>query len=163
MIYVLDTNVFIVLTHYYPSAFPSLWTKLDESAEAGMIVSVREVFNELKQTNESGFLQEWVDRNKSIFKRPTNAELQTVRQILAIPHFQALINAKAMLRGTPVADPFVIAAAKAIVDSSGERSAAVVTQEKEKPNAAKIPNVCRRFNVPCMDLHELMTEQGWTF
>lgn len=156
MIYVLDTNVFIVLTHFYPSAFPSLWTKLDVLAEAGTIVSVREVYNELKQSNDSSFVQEWVERNKRLFAKPSNAELLVVQQILAMQHFQALISTKALLRGTPVADPFVVAAAKA-------KRGTVITQEKHKPNAAKIPNVCECFGVPWMDLQAFMTQQGWTF
>lgn len=81
MIYVLDTNVFIVLTHFYPSAFPSLWSKLNTLAEDGTIVSVSEVYNELKQSNDSGFLQEWIEQNKRIFAKPTNAELLVVRDI----------------------------------------------------------------------------------
>ena len=156
MIYVLDTNVFIVLTHFYPSAFPSLWSKLDDLVESGTIVSVREVYNELKQSNDSDFVQEWVDRNKHLFAKPSNAELLVVQKILAVPHFQTIISTKAVLRGTPVADPFVVAAAKA-------KRGTVVTQEKHKPNAAKVPNVCQHFGVPCMDLQEFMTQHGWTF
>lgn len=156
MIYVLDTNVFIVLTHFYPSAFPSLWSKLDDLAEAGTIVSVREVYNELKQSNDSDFVQQWVDRYKHLFAKPSNSELRVVQQILSVPHFQTIIGTKAVLRGTPVADPFVVAAAEV-------KGGTVITQEKHKPTAAKIPNVCRHFNVPCMDLEEFMTRQGWTF
>lgn len=156
MIYVLDTNVFIVLTHFYPSAFPSLWSKLDDLVEEGTILSVREVYNELKQSTDSDFVQDWIDRNKHIFAKPSNAELLAVQRILAVPHFQTIISTKAILRGTPVADPFVVAAAKV-------NNGTVVTQEKHKPNAAKIPNVCERFNVPHMDLQTFMTQQGWAF
>ncbi len=156
MIYVLDTNVFIVLTHFYPSAFPSLWSKLDDLAEEETIVSVREVYNELKQTSGSDFVQQWVDLNKHLFAKPSNAELLVVQRILAVPHFQTIIGAKAVLRGTPVADPFVVAAAKV-------KNGTVITQEKNKPNAAKVPNVCQHFGIPCMDLQAFMTQQGWTF
>jgi hypothetical protein len=154
--FVLDTNVFIVLTHFYPSSFPTLWARLDELVLDGTIVSVREVYNELKQSNDSGFLQEWIDERKHIFARPSNAELLMVRRILAVPHFQTLIGVKAVLKGTPVADPFVVAAAKI-------KGGTVVTQEKLKPTAARIPNVCDHFEVPCMDLQTFMRERGWTF
>ena len=93
---------------------------------------------------------------QGVFDKPSNAELLIVQQILAIPHFQVLISNKAILKGTPVADPFVVAAAKAI-------AATVVTQEGLKPNAAKIPNVCEEFGVPCIDLQTFMTQQGWSF
>ena len=163
MIYVLDTNVFIVLTHYYPSTFQSLWARLNKYAETGVIISVREVLNELNQTNDAGFLQTWVEEHKYIFKKPTNNELLIVQRILAVPHFQEMISKKALLRGTPVADPFVIAAAKSIIDINGVESAAVVTQERDKPNAAKIPNVCKHVGVPYMNLNEFMTRQCWVF
>jgi len=32
-----------------------------------------------------------------------------------------------------------------------------------KPQAAKIPNVCQHFSVPCMDLETFMQQQGWSF
>lgn len=79
-----------------------------------------------------------------------------VQQVLAIPHFQSLIGTKAILKGTPVADPFVVAAGKV-------NKAVVVTQEKLKRNAAKIPNACQHFHVPCINLETFMTKQGWTF
>jgi hypothetical protein len=55
-----------------------------------------------------------------------------------------------------VADPFVIACAK-IHDGT------VVTEEQFKPNAAKIPNVCQHFNIPCVDLEGFMKQQAWSF
>ncbi len=57
---------------------------------------------------------------------------------------------------TPVADPFVIACARV-------NSGTVVSQEKFKPNAAKIPNVCAHFAIPCMDLEGFMRAQNWSF
>jgi hypothetical protein len=60
------------------------------------------------------------------------------------------------MKGEPVADPFVIACVKIKVGT-------VVTQEQLKPNAAKIPNVCSHFNVPCIDLERFMQQQGWAF
>jgi len=76
--------------------------------------------------------------------------------VLAIPHFQSLIGQKAILKGTPVADPFVVASAKA-------RKGTVVTQERYKPKAAKLPNVCEHFKVPCHNLETFMKVEGWTF
>ncbi len=71
-------------------------------------------------------------------------------------YFQSLIGTKAILKGTPVADPFVVASGKV-------NKAVVVTQEQLKPNAAKIPNACQYFHAPCINLETFMTKQGWTF
>jgi hypothetical protein len=32
-----------------------------------------------------------------------------------------------------------------------------------KPNAAKIPNICKHFKIPCMTLEEFMEAEGWQF
>ena len=156
MIYVFDTGAFIVLKNYYPTTFTTLWGRIDTLAGNGTIVSVREVFNELHNYNDVDFIQDWAKQHKAIFAKPSNDELLVVQQILAIPHFQTLIGNKAILKGTPVADPFIVAAGKV-------KGATVVTLEKFKPDAAKIPNVCKHFHVPCIGLEAFMEQQGWTF
>ncbi len=156
MIYVFDTSAFIVLKNFYPATFATLWNQIDSLVANGTIVSVREVFNELHNYNDADFIQDWAKQNKSVFAKPSNAELLVVQQILANPHFQVLISNKAILKGTPVADPFVVAAAKI-------KGATVVTQEGMKPNAAKIPNVCQKFGVLCIDLEIFMKHQDWNF
>jgi len=67
-----------------------------------------------------------------------------------------MIRKKERLKGMPVADPFVIARAKIL-------NASVVTEEKHTENAAKIPNVCNHFNIPCIKLEGFMKEEKWVF
>jgi uncharacterized protein DUF4411 len=98
----------------------------------------------------------WAKSNSAVFTTPSAAETAFVATILAVPHFQALINTKAALNGWPVADPFVIACAKV-------KGGTVVTEEKLKPNAAKIPNVCGHFQIPCINLEMFMRAMGWSF
>jgi hypothetical protein len=158
MIYVFDTSAFITLKHFYPSAFPSLWAGLEKLIRAAHVVSVREVLNELTNYNDADFIQEWAKDHKQIFPTPMQAELLCVKQIFAVAHFQPLISNKALLKGTPVADPFVIASAMA-----RQSVGTVVTQEQLKPTASKIPNVCNHFKVPCLNLEEFMVAQKWAF
>ena len=77
-------------------------------------------------------------------------------QILAVRHFQSLINEKARMSGSPVADPFVVASAMT-------RRGVVVTEERKPENGARIPNVCEHFGVACVNLEGLMEREGWTF
>ncbi|MCZ6821218.1 MAG: DUF4411 family protein [Calditrichaeota bacterium] len=63
---------------------------------------------------------------------------------------------KQRLKGTPVADPFVIASARI-------RQACVVTEEGKKKNAARIPNVCEYFGVDCTNLEGFMERERWRF
>lgn len=154
--YIFDTSAFIVLKHYYRPNFPSLWTGLEELIEGGVLASTREVYNELQSYNDADYIQTWANDHKEIFATPSNHELEFVARIFQVQHFHALISQKATLRGTPVADPFVVAAAAI-------KNATVVTQESLKPNAAKIPNVCHHFGLRCIKLEEFMAEQNWNF
>lgn len=156
MIYVFDTSSIRSLQHFYPSVFKTIWDGLDGLVQQQNLISTREVWNELGRQNVSADVLAWAKQNKQIFTTPNAAELQFVAQIFQIQHFQSLIGEQQRLKGTPVADPFVIACAKI-------KGGTVVTEEQLKPNAAKIPNVCAHFNVPCIDLERFMQQQGWAF
>ena len=125
-------------------------------ARDGTIISTREVLNELKRGSPNLAVDGWVEANKSIFMTPGVAELQFVRTILQTKTFSESIGQKQILAGTPVADPFVIAAAK-------NRGAIVVTEEKDKPNSPKIPTICKHFNIQCINLEQFMQSQGWNY
>lgn len=156
MIYVFDTSSVRSLQHFYPSVFKTIWGGLDILIQHQSLISTREVWNELERQNVSADVLAWAKQNKQIFTTPTAAELQFVAQIFQIKHFQSLIGEQQRLKGTPVADPFIIACAKI-------KGGTVVTEELLKPTAAKIPNVCQHFNVPCIDLEGFMQQQGWAF
>ena len=113
MIYVFDSNALIVLfNHFYRKLFPSLWEKFDLSVKEGNIVSVREVFNEIERYGDR--LSEWAKKNRNFFHQPSTEELVFVGGIFKVSHFQYLVGKKQRLGGKPVADPFVIAKAKAL-------------------------------------------------
>jgi hypothetical protein len=156
VIYVFDTSSLSKLKHFFPGVFKSVWTGLDALVLSGHLISTREVWNEIERGDVDAHTNNWLKQRKQIFTTPTGPELQFVAQIFQTPHFQALIGEKQRLMGTPVADPFVIACAKV-------RGGTVVTEERLKPQAAKIPNVCQHFSVPCMDLETFMQQQGWSF
>lgn len=139
MIYVLDTTSISVMQNYYSDSFPSFWTKMDKTVSLGEVVSVREVFNELDRwSGVPQNLETWVKKNKSLFAKPTAAELTFVKNIFSVKHFEQLVSAENRLKGTPSADPFIIAAAKV-------RNGCVITEEKEKSNAAKDTECVQTF------------------
>lgn len=156
MIYVFDTTSFRVSRNFFPARFPSFWRDLDDLVSHGKVVSVREVFNELERQGITSHLQEWAKANKAIFMPPTPEETLFVSKIFSVRHFQQLLGEKQRLKDAPVADPFLIASARV-------RKACVVTEEKKKPNAAKIPNVCEYFAIDCTDLEGFMEREGWSF
>ncbi|PPD34119.1 MAG: hypothetical protein CTY18_08870 [Methylomonas sp.] len=156
MIYVFDTSSLSKLKHFYPGVFKSVWNGLDELVKQKQLISTKEVWNEMERGNPDQYTNEWLKERKEIFTIPSAAELRFVAEIFKISHFQALIGEQQRLKGTPVADPFVIACAKI-------NQGTVVTEEQFKPNAAKIPNVCQHFKIPCIDLEKFMQQQSWSF
>lgn len=155
MTYVFDTTPFVSLfKNFYPSTFVTLWENFDTLIDEGRIVSTREVFREIEEQDDQ--LLKWAKEHKAIFTTPTAEEGAFVARIYAVKHFQANIEQQKILKGGKNADPFVIA--KSAV-SRGQ----VVTLEMLRPNAAKIPNICAHFDVPCLSLEDFMKQEGWQF
>ena len=156
MIYAFDTSSFRVLGNYYPDRFPSFWDKFNDLVESGRVVSVREVLNELERQNTKAHLDKWIKNNKTVFLSPGVMETEFVSRIFQVKHFQQLVSTENILKGYPVADPFLVAAAKT-------RDACVVTEESKKKTAAKIPNVCDRFEIEWTNVEGFMEQEGWSF
>lgn len=155
MVYILDTS-FIIQLHEncYRENFVTLWGLFDEMLAAGQFTSTREVRRELEE--QSDVATKWAEANNDLFTTPTAEEGRFVANIYAVKHFQQNIELKKILKGGKNADPFVIARA-AVLDGT------VLTMEQLKPNAAKIPNICDHFKLPCMDLRGFMTAEKWSF
>ena len=145
-----------MLGNYYPERFPSFWEKFDQAVTAGTIISVREVRRELDFYIPYPHLSDWVKDHGDIFSPPIPAETQFVSTIFSVPHFRMLVSEQDLLAGNLGADPFVIARAKVI-------NGCVVTEEKKKQHAAKIPNVCERFEINCTNLQGFMERERWRF
>jgi len=156
LIYVFDSSSLRSLQHIFPAIFETIWEQLKILVNENKIVSTREAFNELDGQNISTPLKIWLKTNKHIFRTPEAPELKFVAEIFKVPHFQSLIGEKQRLKGNPVADPFVIACAM-------HNKGTVVTEELMKPHAAKIPNVCEYFKIPCINLETFMNQMGWKY
>jgi hypothetical protein len=154
VIYVFDTSSIIVLSHYFPDRFPTFWSNFEAAVADGSVVSVREVLKEMASPRQ--WLMDWVNNHKEMFLIPGAEETTFVAQIFQVPHFQMLVTETQRLRGQPVADPFVIACASV-------RGGTVVTEESNKPNSARIPNVCGHFGVACTNVEGFLAKRGWKF
>lgn len=153
--YVFDTSPLIVMfRHYYPKRFPTLWKNFDSLIDNGHIISTRENLREIQAQTDA--LSTWADSHPQVFQVTDADEAEVLKHIFAIPHFRQNIEQQKLIRGGLNADPLVIA--KAAVQGK-----IVVTGEIFKPNAAKIPNICKHFSVSCMDLEQFMEKEGWSF
>jgi Domain of unknown function (DUF4411) len=155
-IYVIDSDSLITLGQFYPSRFPTLWSHIELLANQGRLISVKECREEVENYYKTDHIKVWAKDHSSIFLPATPEEGMFVAEIFKIAHFRQLISQKAALQGKHVADPFLIASAKI-------RNATVVTQEELKPNAAKIPNVCKHFGISYINLEQMMEKENLSF
>ncbi len=150
--YVFDSGPFIDLKNYPQDVFSSLWTNFAQLIKSGDIISSTEVLREIENYDDK--IADWAKLNKQIFIKPTIEEQILVQQILA--KHPDLVKEEAILLGKPYADPFVIAQAKV-------HNSILIHNEKYKPNAHKIPNVCADFGVNETALFEFFRKERWSF
>jgi hypothetical protein len=156
VLYVFDSSSFIHIGYFLPDRFPTFWRQFDALVMNEQVVSVREAWSELDTESAMPHLFSWLEKNKEIFATASADEALVVAEIFKVPRFLELIKQRNLSRGMPVADPFLVAAAKVL-------GGCLVTEEREKPNAAKIPNVCKHFNVDCTNVEGFMTREGMRY
>jgi hypothetical protein len=154
-----DTNVFIEAKDgpYSFSIAPGFWRHIERMLANGTIRSSEMVYKEVIGWGDD--LSEWFKKNKQ------NGLYEPLTQSVQ-GHFVTIANyvygrydaanSGEFLRG---ADGWIIAHA---IDTGGM----VVSQEsKHYPNAAKarIPDVCKNFSISCINVFEMLSQQGASF
>lgn len=153
MSYVFDTGPFIELNRLPRDVFPGPWEAIEAALNDGTILSCREVYNEIN--DRTGALKSWASTYKEeVFTRPDLEEQAFVGEVLE--RFPLLLKKAAIEEGRQDADPFVIARGNLL-------GYTVVTTERFKPNAEKIPNACKHFGIECCDLYEFYRRVGIQF
>lgn len=151
--YVFDTNVFISLGLYYPKRFPTVWDRVNNLADTRKLISVREVRRELETKCSDDHILDWVKHHGHVFHIPTNEECKFVSEIFQKRQYLGFVKRNNLLKGLPVADPFIIAAAKI-------NGFYVVTQESNKSKGARIPTACLDFKVECINLEDFLEREN---
>lgn len=149
--YCIDTSALIDLKEIYPpDVFSALWKNIDNLVSRGELIAPREVFNELEQKDDA--LLMWAKKHRKIFKNLDNEQQQQVRNILR--DFPEFVDVN---KTTPEADPFIIALAIS-------KGWTVITSEKANPSGRpRIPDVCLKYNVRCIQLIDFFREKKWEF
>ena len=156
MIYIYDSNVFSqIFRSYYRSVFPSLWSNFDALVSDGRILSTDEVRRELEDRLTPD-LETWLSANIQLFPPTSTSEARFIRNLVRDRHFQQIVEDKKIRYGGKNADLYVVAKASVL-------DATVVTQEKGSSHGARIPDVCRRFSIPCINLQQFMEAENWEF
>lgn len=154
--YIVDNSSFMVLGNYYPGSFRSIWNKINELVVSGKFLSVKEVRKEIEKNCKYPHIENWVKENKQIFRKPTSEEMAFVAKMFLEEKIRELIKHKSIIDGKPVADPFLIASAKI-------NNAIVITEERYKRGAARIPNICEKYEIDCINIEKFLLLEDLKF
>jgi hypothetical protein len=127
-----------------------LWEKdLSSLIAGGHLAASQEVRVELERQDDE--LLDWTVDHEEMFIEVDDPVQTAVKAILV--RYRNLINPNT---GRSGADPFVIALAQV-------NGCAVVTEEKARPTKPRIPDVCAGFGIRCMNMLDLMRQEGWKY
>jgi hypothetical protein len=155
--YCLDANVLIVPwnSYYSRKICPDYWKLLERLGHSQRIFIPKIVEEEIARTEDE--LSQWL-KGSGIPVYPIEESVtQCLSKIYEVdPVHRYLVD---NIRGRSLADPWVIAYAMA-------QGACVVTKEKKqtaRTDRVKIPNVCEKMTVRCIDDFQLIEELGIRF
>ena len=131
---------------------PAYWDWLDQQFAKGIAGSIDMIGRELKDGNDN--LAEWVKSRKAQFvpndDEATQDAFSEIVQFVISKDFSPANRDQFLAK----ADPWLIAKAKTI-------GATVVTHESTLNDATKkvkVPNICRQFDVRCIDTFAFLRE-----
>lgn len=138
---------------YPPENFASFWTRLDEMADAGIIVASVEVHNELKKKDDE--IHDWCKKRSPNFcVEIDEAQQDHLAHILGT--YPRLVDT---VKGRSEGDPFVIALAR----SFGSPLCVISQEGPGKKNSPKIPDVCLAERIQCLNLVDFIRAEAWRF
>ena len=150
--YCLDTNIFIEpWNKFYSKNFTNgYWEIMENLAKKDILFSPVEVKREIAKIDDS--LLKWV-KDKNFFKEPNDKVQLKMKDIMR--KYPALVDSS---KGRSLADPWVIAHA------FSEKAVVVTLEQKsEKSDRVKIPDVCQKEEIECIDIYDLIKKLKITF
>jgi Domain of unknown function (DUF4411) len=147
-LYVIDTCSLIAMTETYPiDVFPGVWSKVEDLVDRNILISVEDVLVELSSKDDD--IHKWAKSRGGIF-RELDGDIQysAIEILTSHPNLLDLKNKKSS------ADPFLIAVARA-------NGGIVVTEEVYSggPDRPKIPDVCKHYNIDCINLLTMLRNE----
>ena len=152
MKYIIDASSMITAMNvrYPPQVFEKLWDEMSSAFSSGTILSSEVVLLELEKGSDD--VTAWAKKHKGAFESTSTQETTEVGGILS--RHPKLVDASL---DREQADPYIIAKAKI----GGNQFTVVSEENKNKPN--KIPMVCTKENVRCIDFITMVRDLKWKF
>jgi len=166
LIYLLDANTLIdAKRDYYPiERVPEFWGWLVYKGQQGSIKIPIEVYEEFSDTKDKDgnkdFLASWAEaievKEALLFEEDAEQDL-----VARITYGGYVANPTDDELGKMDRDPFLLS--YALKDISNR---CIVTTESSKPSRQganrHIPNVCREFNIPCINNFQMIKEMNFS-
>lgn len=149
--YAIDACALIDACAFYPidkQVFAPVWNTLAQLFEQGRLISSCEILEEHRDEK----LQTWLKPYRGCFL-PLNDEIQACAKRILVDYPQ-LIRVRSKKASSSSADPFLIGTAI-------ENKCIIVTNETGKgdnPICVKIPDVCKKYKVQCINLKDFIRE-----
>lgn len=145
--YVIDlcvlTSFFRKDGYYNKNVMKTLWNKVEEMIESGLIVSHIEVMKEIEKGTDNLVL--WAKSHKYMFYDYSEKQIEVVKNI-GVDHPKFLEQKKIDFN----ADPWLVAQAK-------EYGLSIIT--REMTGADKIPSICGELGIPCLDMIRFLEKE----
>ena len=159
-IFLPDTNVLVAAhrNYYAPDLCPGFWDCLSHHFGGGRLLIIDRVYDEIVSPVE---LVEWVEQatNYSFPTSATQSVADAYRRLIDWVYGNPQFTDAARVEFAGSADGWLAAYAMA-------NGAVVVTNEVSAPEARRkvpLPNLCRRFDIQCINTFEMLRELGAQF
>jgi len=161
--YLLDANVFIQAKrfHYPFDIFPGYWEWLDREMEDGSVFSIVPIYDELTAGEDK--LSEWADSRKESGWFLSVDDVKTQSEYSKIAPW--IVDEKQGFKQVAQEEYFTVGDSWLIAKAGSEKMT-IVTHEKFDARCKKrvlIPNVCREYNIECINTVELIRRTGAKF
>lgn len=130
------------------SVYKKLWSNIDNLIENNVMVICSEIDDELQDEEIVTIMNKL---NCTVIEIDDTIQQNVIKIVTENPKMLSFGNKK----GSSSGDAFLIATAMAY-------NLTVVTEEnKDSPN--KVPKICEKYNVKCVDINGLCELENWTF
>lgn len=158
--YELDANIFIESKNgpYSFDLAPGFWNFLDQQVAQRRIRASMRVYDELVENYHNDELTKWVKdrRDSGLFREPDSYVTGRYTRIIDYVMENDVYGHEHKIAFLEKADPWVIAHAEAFNLTVATCEVLVPSNSKR----VKIPNVCRQFNVPWVNMYTMLKDLG---
>jgi len=156
-VYVIDTSGLIMLESTFKRdnpVFTAIWEEIEDLIIQGHFRTIDFVEQEINSyEGKQDFLKIWVKKWKKHFIVKTDeASFNAAIPIIDEEYSTGFFDAKKQAEGKEEADPYLIGYCAI------HGSTVITNESKTKPN--KIPAVCEKHGVRCIDINDFLIERG---